>query len=59
MRLAWLDSTGDLLRRISPRTPEPHLVSYFLLIDHHQDAILLVDHRKARQASCWQATPSS
>jgi 8-oxo-dGTP diphosphatase len=45
--LAWLDSTGDIFRRISPRTPDPHLVSYFLLIDHHQDAILLVDHRKA------------
>jgi 8-oxo-dGTP pyrophosphatase MutT (NUDIX family) len=45
--LAWLDSTGDIFRRISPGTPDPHLVSYFLLIDHHQDAILLVDHRKA------------
>jgi 8-oxo-dGTP diphosphatase len=45
--LAWLDSTGDIFRRISPGTPDPHLVSYFLLIDHHEDAILLVDHRKA------------
>jgi len=45
--LAWLDSTGDIFRRISPGTPDPHLVSYFLLIDHHQDASLLVDHRKA------------
>jgi 8-oxo-dGTP diphosphatase len=45
--LAWLDSTGDIFRRISPGTPDPHLVSYFLLIDHHQDAVLLVDQRKA------------
>jgi 8-oxo-dGTP pyrophosphatase MutT (NUDIX family) len=45
--LAWLDSTGDIFRRIKPRTPDPHLVSYFLLIDHHQDAVLLCDHRKA------------
>jgi 8-oxo-dGTP diphosphatase len=45
--LAWLDSTGDIFRRLRPRTPDPHLVSYFLLIDHQQDAVLLVDHRKA------------
>jgi 8-oxo-dGTP diphosphatase len=45
--LAWLDSTGDIFRRIKPRTPAPHLVSYFLLIDHQQGTVLLVDHRKA------------
>jgi 8-oxo-dGTP diphosphatase len=45
--LAWLDSTGDIFRRISPGTPDPHLVAYFPLIDHDQDAVLLVDHRKA------------
>jgi 8-oxo-dGTP diphosphatase len=45
--LAWMDSTGDIFRRIKPRTPSPHLVSYFLLADHQQDAVLLVDHRKA------------
>lgn len=45
--LAWLDSTGDIFRRAEPRTPSPHLVSYFLLIDHDQGDVLLVDHRKA------------
>jgi 8-oxo-dGTP diphosphatase len=45
--LAWLDSTDDIFRRIAPRTPSPHLVSYFLLMDHDQDRVLLVDHRKA------------
>jgi 8-oxo-dGTP diphosphatase len=45
--LAWLDSTSDIFRRIKPRTPSPHLVSYFLLIDHDRGGVLLVDHRKA------------
>jgi 8-oxo-dGTP diphosphatase len=45
--LAWLDSTDDVFRRIKPRTPSPHLVSYFLLIDHDGDGVLLVDHLKA------------
>jgi len=45
--LAWLDSTGDIFRRIRPCTPDPHLVSYFLLTDHQHDIVLLADHRKA------------
>lgn len=45
--LAWLDSTGDIFRRVTPRTPDPHLVAYFLLVDHQHDMVLLVDHRKA------------
>jgi 8-oxo-dGTP diphosphatase len=45
--LAWLDRTGDIFRRAAPRTPSPHLVSYFLVIDHEQGRVLLVDHRKA------------
>jgi 8-oxo-dGTP diphosphatase len=45
--LAWLDSTSDIFRRIKPCTPSPHLVSYFLLIDHDRGGVLLVDHRKA------------
>jgi len=47
MALAWMDGTGDIFRRVKPGTPDPHLVSYFLLADHQQDAVLLVDHRKA------------
>jgi hypothetical protein len=42
-----LDSTGDIFRRISPSTPDPTWSPNFLLIDHHQDAISLVDQRKA------------
>jgi 8-oxo-dGTP diphosphatase len=45
--LAWLDSTDDVFRRVAPRTPSPHLVSYFLLVDHVQGSVLLADHRKA------------
>jgi hypothetical protein len=45
--LTWLDSTSDIVRRIKPRTPSPHLVSYFLLIDHDRGDVLLVDHRRA------------
>ena len=45
--LAWLDGTGDIFRRVKPRTPDPHLVSDFLLVDQQHDTVLLVDHRKA------------
>ena len=45
--LAWLDSTDDIFRRIAPRTPSPHLVSYFLLTDDSEGRMLLVDHRRA------------
>lgn len=45
--LAWMDSTGDIFRLVAPRTPNPHLVSYFLLVDHAQGSALLADHRKA------------
>jgi 8-oxo-dGTP diphosphatase len=45
--LAWLDSTDDIFRRIAPRTPSPHLVSYFLLTDKPEGRVLSVDHRKA------------
>jgi 8-oxo-dGTP diphosphatase len=45
--LAWLDGTSDIFRRVKPRTPSPHLVSYFLLVEPDQGSVLLVDHRKA------------
>ncbi len=51
--LAWLDSTRDIFRRVKPATPDPHLVSYFLLTDDQQDTVLLVDHR---QAGLWLPT---
>ncbi len=43
--LAWLASTDDVYRRVKPRTPSPHLVSYFLLIDRAAGRVLLCDHR--------------
>lgn len=41
----WLAATSDIYRRIKPRTPSPHLVSYFLLVDRDADRVLLCDHR--------------
>lgn len=43
--LAWIDSGADLFRVVKPATPDPHLVSYFLLID--DDHLLLADHINA------------
>jgi 8-oxo-dGTP diphosphatase len=43
--LAWLGGTDDIFRRVKPRTPSPHLVSYFLLIDRPAASVLLCDHR--------------
>ncbi len=43
--LGWLAQTADIYRRVKPRTPSPHLVSYFLLVDRAADRVLLCDHR--------------
>lgn len=43
----WINSGAGIFRLIKPATPDPHLVAYFLLLDHIQKKILLVDHRKA------------
>jgi 8-oxo-dGTP diphosphatase len=45
--LSWLSRTNDVFRRAKPRTPEQHLVSYFLLVDRLGPHVLLVDHVKA------------
>jgi 8-oxo-dGTP diphosphatase len=45
--LDWLGSTSDIYRRIKPRTPEQHLVCYFVPIDLHRGRLLLVEHRLA------------
>ena len=45
--LRWLESTDDVFRRISPATPDRHLVSYTVLIDPDDGSSLLVDHVKA------------
>lgn len=43
--LSWLASTSDIYRRVKPRTPSPHLVAYFLLLDRTTRQLLLCDHR--------------
>jgi len=43
--LAWLAGTDDIFRRAKPRTPSPHLVSYFLLVDREAESVLLCGHR--------------
>jgi 8-oxo-dGTP diphosphatase len=45
--LAWLRSTNDVFRRARPATPSPHLVSYVVLVDRRDGAVLLADHRAA------------
>lgn len=45
--LRWLSRTDDVFRRSKPRTPEQHLVSYFLVVDPVGPQVLLVDHIKA------------
>ena len=42
--LRWLEATDDVFRRAKPATPDRHLVSYAVLLDRHNDAVLLVDH---------------
>jgi 8-oxo-dGTP diphosphatase len=43
--LRWLSETSDIYRRVKPRTPSPHLVSYFLVVDRQSRRVLLCDHR--------------
>ena len=43
--LEWLASTDDVHRRQKPRTPDPHHVAYFLLVDRPARSVLLCDHR--------------
>ncbi|SCG49138.1 NUDIX domain-containing protein [Micromonospora inositola] len=45
--LSWLAGTDDIFRRVTPRTPSPHLVAYFLLHDVADGSVLLVDHVRA------------
>ncbi len=45
--LEWIGTGAELFRRVPPATPDPHLVSYFLLMDECSNKVLLVDHKKA------------
>ncbi len=44
---SWIASTSDIFRRVKPRTPDPHLVSYAVLVDRQRRRILLGEHRLA------------
>ena len=64
--LAWLDSTSDVSRRVKPGRPSPHLVSYFLLIDHgqgvstsylHQSKRLVREGYWVNEVSFWRPDP--
>lgn len=43
----WIDSGTQIFRLVKPSTPDPHLVSYFLLLDSEKKKVLLVDHINA------------
>lgn len=45
--LRWITSGVEIFRTEKPATPEPHLVSYFILVSPEQSQVLLVDHKKA------------
>lgn len=45
--LNWIESGAELFRIEKPATPDPHLVSYFLLFNKCSNKVLLVDHKKA------------
>lgn len=45
--LRWLEDTDDVFRRSKPATPDPHLVSYVVMVDSDDGSSLLVDHISA------------
>lgn len=47
--LEWIRSDAEIFRIAKPDTPPKHLVSYFVVMDLNNRAILLVDHIKAEK----------
>ncbi len=45
--LRWLEDTDDVFRRSKPAIPDPHLVSYVVMVDPDDGSSLLVDHISA------------
>ena len=45
--LQWISSGAQIFRVAKPDIPNKHLVSYFVVLDHLCEKILLVDHKKA------------
>jgi 8-oxo-dGTP diphosphatase len=46
----WIESGAPLCRTAKPATPPQHLVSYFVVVDPEEHALLLIDHR---QSDLW------
>ncbi|MGI9614240.1 MAG: NUDIX hydrolase [Acidimicrobiales bacterium] len=46
--LSWIDSGAAVYRTAKPATPPKHVVSYSLLVDPVEPAVLLIDHRLSR-----------
>lgn len=42
--IAWLKSTDDVFRRVEPKTPPKHLVSYVVVVDPTDLNVFLFDH---------------
>lgn len=51
--LNWIRSGADIFRIEKPALPDPHLVSYFVIIDSERNKILLVDQG---QGELWLPT---
>jgi 8-oxo-dGTP diphosphatase len=47
--LEWIRSGAEIFRIAKPDTPPKHLISYFVVLDPKNRAILLVDHIKAEK----------
>lgn len=45
--LKWIQSDVDIFRAEEPATPNPHLVSYFLVLSTDRSKVLLVHHKKS------------
>lgn len=45
--IEWIGSGAGLFRTAKPGTPDPHVVSYVVVLDPDAGKILLVDHRNA------------
>lgn len=43
----WIESGAEIFRTAKPATPDPHLVSYFILVDEAENKFLLTDHKKS------------
>ncbi|MBA2369928.1 MAG: NUDIX domain-containing protein [Candidatus Protochlamydia sp.] len=45
--LNWIETGSEIFRIEKPATTDTHLVSYFVIVSHEMDQILLVEHIKA------------